>query len=999
MAFGRQGAMVLWLLAPLPARAQDGAEPIATTRHAVMVEGRRLAYTARAGRLPIRHNETGEVRGQMFFVAYALDQPAGSTPRPITFVWNGGPGSNAALTHLVGFGPRRIVPPRAGTPLRGTPGDGTPSGGRWTVEDNPGTWLGSTDLVFVDPIGTGYSRATRAEFAPDFYNDRGDAESVAEFIRVFRTRFDAFDAPLFLAGESYGVQRASRVARVLRARGIGVRGAILIGLAPPLGTLSAAQRTAYGLPSFTAAAHANGKLPAELQGDLGVALREAERWAEAVYAPALARRDSLGATEREAIVGGVARFTGIDPALVDRASLAVNRMQLGNYLLRREGRFVGQYDSRITGPLDTAQAIYDPTRDPSLADLTDPVAVVRYFRQALRFESDLQYQGPFGGGYPGATSFRGDWMSVKWVRPAAGSAAADSVPAMQAAMQEDPALRVLVGCGIYDLVCDYHGNDQLVRSLPRSLRDRVTVRRYPGGHAMYTDPAVHVTYARDVAQFIRQTLSAAQSGRETPSGTIEHTWTPLRDGAAQVWAIQVRTVVRGLPQESSTPFSLDVPITYAGVRGIADRVQGLQVRDAQGAVPFTTHDDAPHPGGFPHYRRFRAQRGVSWPVTVTYRSLAPRSLIGGPPFGLYSAHGGVSGAGSGFLVLPEGDLTVTTRVRWDLSAMSANSRAVTSWGEGDFTLSGSPAEVRQGWIMAGPVGRYPATGDGRGFSAYWLGTPAWDPVREMEWAARMYAWLGASYRYLQPLPDYRVFVRVGWNGGTALGNSFMGGASLRAPGAPPGGEAARTTYAHEMGHLFVGGIEAPLGVSSWFSEGLNVYYTRLLPMRGGFTSVEAYGREINRDFSSYWHNPARNLSADSIVRIGFNDGNVRHIPYTRGSLYFADLDARIRTHSGGRRTLDEVVLELFVRRKEGTPITHELWRVTVDREAGPGASADFDAIILRGEHLILPASDAFGPCFARRETAPGAASGTASGPGYEWVRVSGIPDDDCRSAR
>ena len=270
-------------LRPVSLRAQD--EPIVTTRHAVTIGARSLRYTARAGRIPIRDNEAGDVHAQMFFVSYTLDRAPTDPPRPLTFVWNGGPGSNAALVHLIGFGPKRIAPPPGAKP-----GDGT----RWVIQPNPGTWLETTDLVFVDPIGTGYSRPTRAEYGPEFYQTRGDAESVAEFIRVYRTRFDAFDAPLFLAGESYGVTRAAGVAAALETRGTDVRGVILLGLALPLGSVSPAMRAALGLPSLAVAAFTNAKLAPDLQRDRAATMKQAEAWATTVYSGALARHDRLG---------------------------------------------------------------------------------------------------------------------------------------------------------------------------------------------------------------------------------------------------------------------------------------------------------------------------------------------------------------------------------------------------------------------------------------------------------------------------------------------------------------------------------------------------------------------------------------------------------------------------------------------------------------------------------------------------------------------------------
>jgi carboxypeptidase C (cathepsin A) len=398
--------------------------------------------------------------------------------------------------HLIGFGPKRIAPARGARPRDGS---------RWVIEANPGTWLAETDLVFVDPIGTGYSRPIRAEYGVEFYQTRGDAESVAELIRVYRTRFDAFDAPLFLAGESYGVTRAAGVAEALEKRGTEVRGVILLGLGIPLGSADASLRTALGLPTLTVAAFANGKLPDDLQRDLAATRRETEAWAAGPYASFLARREGLTAAERDSAVRTLARFTGLDPQLIDRGRLSVDRMQLGNYLRRREGKFVGQYDSRMVGPIDTTQAPYDPTKDPSLQNLLDDVMVLRYMRDELGYRSDLRYQGPFGGGYPPPTAFRGDWMSVRWRRTPSDSAAGER--ALAEAMRLDPSLRVLSGCGYYDLVCDYYANSWLAEHLDPGVRRNVTVRAYGGGHAMYTDPAAHLQLQRDVAEFIAATLA------------------------------------------------------------------------------------------------------------------------------------------------------------------------------------------------------------------------------------------------------------------------------------------------------------------------------------------------------------------------------------------------------------------------------------------------------------------------------------------------------------
>lgn len=491
--------------------------------------------------------------------------------------------------------------------------------------------------------------------------------------------------------------------------------------------------------------------------------------------------------------------------------------------------------------------------------------------------------------------------------------------------------------------------------------------------------------------------SPTRARASTDSGatrSLALSWRPVRDGSAEVVAIAVAETLSSASDPHA--FSLRAPITYAGVRGIAERVQQLVVRDSTGDVPLEATDEPADPGGYPNFRHWRATRPVHGAIAISYRALVQTPPGRGPPFGIRAYAGGVSGAGSGFLVLPEHHHNVRSRVHWDLTDLAAGATAMATYGDGDFERVGDPDELMQTWIMAGPLGRFRGTGSARGFGAAWLGQPAFDATREMEWAARMYAYLAKSYRYLDPPPPYRVFIRVlpDARGATALGNSFMMVAPPATSGAAPG-QLPRETMTHEMGHMWVGDIEGPMGVTSWFTEGLNTYYTRLLPMRGGFDSVSEYGRRINEDFGTYFTSPARNLSADSIVKIGFNDEDVRHIPYYRGSFYFADLDARIRSRSRGRRNLDSLVIGLFRRRARGDRFDHETWIAAVEREIGPSARADFQRVILRGA-TIVPPSDAFGPCFTRRPASLTPKGGGVSVAGYVWVRVDSIPDARCR---
>lgn len=475
---------------------------------------------------------------------------------------------------------------------------------------------------------------------------------------------------------------------------------------------------------------------------------------------------------------------------------------------------------------------------------------------------------------------------------------------------------------------------------------------------------------------------------------LETVLKPVRDGGAEVVAIEVRSVLT-----QGEGLVLSAPVTYAGVRGVADRVQGLTVTDAKGAAPLASVDDPAAPGGFPYFRHWTAQRPVSYPVTISYRSaVQPAGAPQGPPFGIRPSGGGVSGAGAGFLVLPEKVGEAQLKLRWDLSGLARGSSAVASFGDGDVALTGDPEKLRQAWYMAGPMGRYPKRGDVDGFSGTWLGQAPFDPAAELAWSGKLYQQLDKDFGYLKPAPRYRVFMRfldtppVG--GGTALANSFM----LSRGSAPrdPGAEGPRTTFAHEMIHQWVGGIESPgaVGISSWFSEGLTTHYTALAPLRAGFSTVEQYGQQIDAMARGYWGSEARDWSAEKIAKAGFGSESIRHVPYNRGALYFADLDAKIRAKSGGKRRLDDLLAPMFIRREQGVTFDHEAWKAMVGRELGPEAVAVFEKVVLGGE-MLVPDAGAFGPCFTREPATYEV--GGAQVQGYRWVRVVSVPEKVCQS--
>ncbi len=517
------------------------------------------------------------------------------------------------------------------------------------------------------------------------------------------------------------------------------------------------------------------------------------------------------------------------------------------------------------------------------------------------------------------------------------------------------------------------------------LRQSLMAPLYEGGHMFYSNETALKAFTDDLRAFV------------SPP-TFDAAIRPVRGGGPEVTAVEFRMELRGTLDSKAQPFSLQIPITYAGRTGIADRVDSLVVRDSSGVVALKVEDDPADPGGFPYFRHWRAERAIAPPVVVTYRM---RSFTGvatpGPQFDFYSHNGGISSGGMALFVLPEKIGIVSSRVKWDLTDLAPGSIAASNYGEGDFDLRGPVERLMQAFYMAGPLGRYAPPESTSGFCAYWLGQPAFDPPKEMAWTYQAYEYLRKFYRDATTT-SYRVFVRAlpGAGGGTALQNSFMFGT---APGATdPTKTGPRGTLAHEIGHKWVGGLSGGgVGGTTWFNEGLNVHYTRLLLLRSGLAPVSEYERDINQTARAYYASPYRNTSADELARLGFSRGvgagSSQNVPYTRGSLYFANVDARIRAASGGRRKLDDVILALFERRSRGEDISADMLLDALVKEIGPAAREQFEAVIMRGE-TIVPEPGAFGPCFERRPAKFEVEGKEAEG--FEWKRAPSVPETRCR---
>ena len=333
-----------------------------------------------------------------------------------------------------------------------------------------------SDLVFVDPVGTGFSRPRDTEYGAEFYNTLGDIASIAEFIRVYSTRFDTWDAPLFIGGESYGAWRASGVAEALERRGQRVAGVMLISGGIQVGpVIDDELRTALFIPTRTAAAFHHKKLAPELQKDLQTTLRQVETWARTEYAPALKKVSSLSDAERQAIVAQLSRFTGLEASLIDAQSLIVGRQAFAEQLFRDQKKVLARFDTR-------------DVEGPPAAGSRRGAAVNRYLRETLQFKTDLAYLGIEEGFLPvtGASGQRPPSVAARWnynqgPQPAPGAPAPSPPPRqnldappggaqpwLRRAMVINPAMTAFVAAGLYDSLNSCAVNDALVPALDRS---------------------------------------------------------------------------------------------------------------------------------------------------------------------------------------------------------------------------------------------------------------------------------------------------------------------------------------------------------------------------------------------------------------------------------------------------------------------------------------------------------------------------------------------------
>lgn len=472
------------------AKKEPPKEETIITSHTAKIGDINLSYQTTVG-TQILSDDQGNSKASIFFVAYTKDNPGKLRDRPITFCFNGGPGSASVWLHLGVLGPKRVDMDNEGKIAKQP----------YHLIDNPYSILDVTDLVFIDPVSTGFSRAVPGEDPKQFHGVEKDIQSVADFIRLYVTRNERWESPKFLAGESYGTTRASGLAQELHDNHhLYLDGLMLISSVLNFQTIhfAAGNDLPYilFLPSYTATALYHHKLDDELQADEKKTLAEVERFAFGEYTQALMYGDHLGKVQREAVLDKLVRYTGLSRDYIDRSNLRIHIFRFAKELLRDERRTIGRFDSRLKGiDSDLCDDIFE--FDPSFENIVGAFTATfnHYIRSDLNWKRDDEYK------------------IIANVQPWDYSVNAtnqflDVADKLRDVMSKNTMLDVFVASGYYDLATPYFATEYTFShlGLDPSLRDHVTLETYDGGHMMYLYHPTLIKLKSDLTQFIKQRL-------------------------------------------------------------------------------------------------------------------------------------------------------------------------------------------------------------------------------------------------------------------------------------------------------------------------------------------------------------------------------------------------------------------------------------------------------------------------------------------------------------
>ena len=466
-------------------------QPVLVT-NTVVIAGESVTYTAETGMLPVLKPD-GTSRASIFYVAYTRQEKAESgnqkmetARRPVTFCFNGGPGSASVWLHLGALGPRRAK----------LNADGSLPPPPFALVDNEYSVLNASDLVFIDPVATGFSRPVKDQKPEDFFGETGDVDSIGEFIRLWTTRHDRWLSPKFLCGESYGVFRAAGLAEHLRGRyGMYLNGLVLVSGVLDFATISGGTGNDLPypliLPAYTAAAFYHKKLPPDLQADLDKALAESRRFARGEYSAALLQGASLPADDRKKITVELSRLTGLTSQVIEDSQWRIDPGVFRKQLLHNEGLILGAYDARLTGREDDAMTPWAGF-DPSSAAVMGPFAAAMnsYVRSELKFEDDLPYE---------ILTPMPNWNYT------ALHSAPNTSDRLASVMNQNPYLKLLVCGGRCDLVCPIDTMRHSLEHMPLAdaYRTNVMYAEFDAGHMMYINQPDLQKLQAEIGKFVQ----------------------------------------------------------------------------------------------------------------------------------------------------------------------------------------------------------------------------------------------------------------------------------------------------------------------------------------------------------------------------------------------------------------------------------------------------------------------------------------------------------------
>lgn len=465
-----------------PKNADVTPQKDVTTEGLVTIKGKRIPYKATTGKLVLT-KEDGSPRASIFHVSYVRSDQD-SANRPVTFAFNGGPGSSAVWLHLGALGPRIIQ----------MPGDGTlPVTPPVQFGNNEFSILDVTDLVFIDPVSTGYSRAEKDTKPGDFHGVEEDVESVGDFIRSWVTKNKRWGSPKFLLGESYGGVRAAGLSQFLQSRyAMSLNGVIMLSTLLDFQTLSPANGNdlAYQvyLPTFTSVAHFHGVI----QGDRDALVKEARAFAFGPYATALLQGNEISAADKKAIATQLSRFTGLSSALIEELHLRIDPTRFRGELLKSKQKIVGRFDARVAwddSDSSEIQADYDPSY--SLAYGAFGTAMLSYLTTELDWQENQPYEILTGKVHPWRWNASNGYVNLS--------------SKLATAMRDNPKLRVLVQCGYTDLATPADGmlySTRQMLNLPAPLQKNISYTWYEGGHMFYLNPPDLKKMYADLVEFI-----------------------------------------------------------------------------------------------------------------------------------------------------------------------------------------------------------------------------------------------------------------------------------------------------------------------------------------------------------------------------------------------------------------------------------------------------------------------------------------------------------------